>query len=710
MSSLKKVLSKLLGIFRKTGSIVFPLLILLVFLAGWWIGRPPAKSTTGADAPASDSGTIWTCSMHPTVRQPGPGLCPICEMDLIEVSAESSGGLRELKLTADAIARLDIRVAPVVREAATKSLKLLGKITSNETSLTTTTARIDGRLDKLLIDFTGATVLKGQPIAEIYSPDLLVAQQELISARRELDRNSDRTRQVLYRAAREKLRLLELTPEQIDEIETKTQPSDRITLRAPFDGVVMDLKKREGEYVKTGEALYTLMDLSSVWVQLEVFENDLPWLALDQTVELRTNALPGEVFSGQVSFIDPVLDDRRRINRVRVAVSNPRRQLKPGMFVEAEVQAELPSTAGDPPLQIPASAVLRTGERAIVYRRLSTDDGIRFEGREIILGPRTDEHFIVYSGVEEGDLVVTRGAFKLDSELQIQAKPAMMLEGQAVGEESALEAPITIAGAWKPVLRSLARAEQALNDRQEFQLHLERARALVAGINPDFLTDDYAPLWKEAKMKLTNLFTQSVMESKTTSTEEAWKTLVLELPGRAALAGLSWQLPPLERISEDQVERLQAVLAAYLPITDALAHDQPEEALAEKEKLAQALRHLNGQSEEIAQQVTAATDEDSLQASLRLVTESLSELIAAGAHDQLGELYLVHCPMAFGNEGADWLSRKPVVENPYFGSRMFSCGDVTETLSIPLNLSPEALLDLAHPEKETPSETDHSGH
>ncbi len=710
MSSLKKVLSKLLGILSKTGSIVFPLLILLVFLAGWWIGRPPSQNTSDTRNTSGDSGTIWTCSMHPTVRQPGPGLCPICEMDLIEVSSESSGGLREVKLTADAIARLDIRVAPVVREPATKPLNLLGKITSDETSLTTTTARMDGRLDKLLIDFTGATVLKEQAIAEIYSPDLLVAQQELISARRELNRYSDRTRQALYRAAREKLRLLELSKEQIDEIEAKTEPSDRITLRAPFDGVVMDLKKREGDYVKTGDALYSLMDLSSVWVQLEVFENDLPWLALDQTVQLKTGALPGEIFSGQVSFIDPVLDDKRRITRVRVAVSNPLRKLKPGMFVEATVQAKLPQADGAVPLQIPASAVLRTGERAIVYRRISTDDNIRFEGREIVLGPRTDHYFIVYSGVNEGDLVVTRGAFKLDSELQIQAKPAMMLEGQAIGEDSAIEAPTTIAGAWKPVLRSLARAEQAMADPMEFRLQFQRAKALVEGINPNFLTDDYKPLWNEAKMKLSNLFTQVTVESGTASTEAAWQTLVLELPNRSAVAGLPWQLPTLESLSKERITRIEAALNAYLPISDALAHDKPEEALSNKRQLAEALRQLDVKYGKLADQVLAASDEKSLQASLRRVTMTLSELISSGANDQLGKLYLVHCPMAFGNEGADWFSREPKVENPYFGSRMFSCGDVTEALSIPLNLSPEALKHLAHPEKESSPEPDHSGH
>lgn len=211
-------------------------------------------------------------------------------------------------------------------------------------------------------------------------------------------------------------------------------------------------------------------------------------------------------------------------------------------------------------------------------------------------------------------------------------------------------------------------------------------------------------------MKLTNLFVQAAIESTNHSTAKAWQTIIRELPGRSAIAGLPWQLPKLESYSKEKIARIETALNAYLPVADALAHDKPEEALSQRTNLAESLSQLVFDSDNLAGQVTAATDEKSLQSALRSVTSALSELIAEGAHDQLGQLYLVHCPMAFSNEGGDWFSRKPVVENPYFGSRMFSCGDVTEALSIPLSLSSEELKHLAHPEKESSSQPDHTGH
>ena len=680
---MKAILTKLLKLLKKTGSLLFPLILLGVFLIGWWIGRPATTKSSSA-AESGDSGTIWTCSMHPTIRQPSPGLCPICEMDLIEVSASGAGGLRELHLSNNTVANLGIRVAPVVRQPLEKSLGLLGRVVADETSLKSTTARMNGRLDRLFVDYTGATVLKGQTIAEIYSPDLLVAQQELISAKRNLTRSKTRASEALYRGAREKLRLLQLTTPQIDEIEKREQPTDRISLQAPLDGVVMHLAKREGDYVKTGDPLYTLADLSQVWVQLEAYETDLIWLEKGQRVELRTESLPGEIFAGQIAFIDPVLNEKRRITRVRVEVANPLRLLKLGMFATAIVQATPSHLTAAIPLQIPASAVLQTGQRAVVYRRISSDEGVRFEGREIVLGPRAGDYFVVLSGVEEGDLVVTRGAFKLDSELQIQAKPAMMLDGQSTGEGPALSAPETIVGAWKPVLRSLKRAENTRMNSAEFSQHLANSKTLLDSINPDFLADDYQPLWEEAKMRLGNLFVQAALVAKSDSVERAWQFLLRELPPRSSLAGLPWQLPSLKTLPESRIIQLNAALETYLKVSSSLAHDKPEVALEEVASLINAVQPLGNEFAAAAAALRQASNESTLRMALNKVTASLVEEITTDAADQLGELYLVHCPMAFDNAGGDWLSREPIVENPYFGSRMFSCGDVVETLSIPL--------------------------
>ncbi|MGJ8724610.1 MAG: efflux RND transporter periplasmic adaptor subunit [Roseibacillus sp.] len=681
---MKPILKRSLQLLRKTGSLLFPLIILAVFLAGWWIGRPSSTDMSSSTMASGDPDTIWTCSMHPTIRQPNPGPCPICQMDLIPVSASGAGGLRELSLSNSAVANMGLRVAPVVRQPLEKSLSLLGKVMADESSLTTTTARFGGRLDKLYIDYTGATVLKGQSIAEVYSPDLLVAQQELISAKRRLTSTPGRTSEALYRGAREKLRLLELSPEQIDAIEQQSGPRDRIVMTAPFDGVVMHLGKREGDYLKTGDALYTLADLSVVWVQLEAYEDDLVWLKDKQRVQLQSASLPGQTFEGEISFIDPTLDMTRRVVRVRVAVPNPLRELKPGMFITASVEAQGAEMAADPPLQIPASAVLRTGKRAVVYRRIPSDEGVRFEGREIVLGPRANDFYVVLSGVEEGDLVATRGAFKLDSELQIQAKPAMMLDGQSTGEGPALQAPVTVSGAWKPVLRSLARAEEARDRPREFVEHLAGAKMILEDINPDILDDAYEPLWDEAKMKLVNLLVQTSTLAKEKSVASAWQLLVRELPISAAQAGLPWQLPSLLTLPQSEIKQINLTVETLLTVSDSLAHDKPAQALASAPKLAEDLRKLGPDFEAVADEVAAAKEEEALREALKGSITLVTDLIREGASDQLGSLYLVHCPMASDNEGADWLSREPIVENPYLGSSMFSCGDVTETLSLTL--------------------------
>ncbi len=747
-TNLKNRLPAVLRSLAKTGTVLLPLLLLAVFLGGWWIGRP--ATTTATAATKQDDGTVWTCSMHPTVRQPGPGLCPICEMDLIQVAAGGAGGLRDLTLTPDAVARLDVRVSPVLRQPASNHLTFLGRVAPDERKLTTTTARMDGRLDRLFVDYTGISVRTGDHLAEIYSPDLFIAQQELIQAKRHLNAGDDRTRQALYRASREKLRLLGLPLRQIDAIEQQQEPSDHITLNAPQDGIVLKLHKREGDYIKTGEALYTLADLSSVWIFLEAYEGDLPWIRFAQDVEFRADALPGRVFQGRIAFIDPVLDDTRRIARVRVNVPNPDRALKPGMFVRAEVHSIMagdrvlnPALAGKwispmhpeimkdapgvcdicgmdlvpaeelgfttsgetgaAPLLVPSSAVLRTGNRAVVYRRIATDGDITFEGREIVLGPRAGDYFVVESGLREGDSVVTRGAFKLDSELQIMARPAMMLDGQSIRETSGLVAPPEISGAWQPVLRSLARARRDRDATDQFLGHLARARQIVAGTQPEFLTDDYAPLWREASMKLENLLAEAHQTARTGSSSIAWEMLIRELPASAAMAGLDWQLPELMSLPAPQLAELKGIIDAYLEVSDLLAHDKPAEALSKAPHLAMVLQESTFPDvPQTASAISASTDEASLRQALKAVTDILRPVIREAGNDQLGNLYLVHCPMAFGNTGADWFSRIPEVENPYYGSKMFSCGTVMETLSLPT--------DTAEQPAEKPGTDPHAGH
>ncbi|GJM21391.1 MAG: cation transporter [Planctomycetota bacterium] len=471
-------------------------LALMALIVGLGVGRfacAPSAGPADADvtrhaAPAGQAST-WTCSMHPQFQLPAPGDCPICGMDLIPLASddELSGGdeprdnPRALRLSENALALAAVQTQPVVRRAVSHEVRMVGKVSYDETRLSTITAWVPSRLDRLFVDYTGISVRKGDHIAEVYSPDLIATQQELLQAlatERALAGNALdilSTRQAsTVQAARDRLRLWGLEESQIDEVVARGEPLEHITIRSPATGVVIHKDAVQGQTVQTGTRLFTIADLSALWVQLEAYESDLPWLHYGQHVDFRSEAWPGEVFHGRISFIDPVLDDRTRTVKVRLNVDNAAGKLKPAMFVRATLQAPINSSgalvdaefadrwmcpmhpevvsaepgecsrcgmdlasteslgfraAGDEelPLVIPRTAPLITGKRAVVFVQGFDDDGARFfEGRDVLLGPRAGDWYVVEQGLHLGERVVSHGAFKLDSELQIRARPSMM--------------------------------------------------------------------------------------------------------------------------------------------------------------------------------------------------------------------------------------------------------------------------------------------
>ena len=459
-------------------------LVFLLFLMGLALLTGCASSEDQANGTAGRNIDFWTCSMHPTIHENGPGQCPICNMDLIPVYKDAGEDLgpRQFRTTASAKALMDIQVSPVERKYVTAEIRMVGKVDYDETRLRNISSRVAGRLDRLYVDYTGTPVRKGDHLVYMYSPEVLTAQEELIQALAALEslKGSDikiirETAQATVEAARGKLQLWGLLPEQIKEIEQRGKTSDHITIYAPISGIVIHKDAVEGMYVKTGTRIYTIADFSQVWVKLDAYESDLSWLRFGQEVELTSEADPGEVFQGRISFIDPVLSENTRTVKLRVNVPNPDGKLKPGMFVRAVVRSKVaqggkviaPDLAGkwispmhpeivkdapgqcdvcgmdlvraedlglvsddttesEMPLVIPVSAALRTGKRAVVYVQLPGTDKPTFEGREIVLGSRAGDYYIVHSGLAEGELVVTQGNFKIDSALQIQAKPSMM--------------------------------------------------------------------------------------------------------------------------------------------------------------------------------------------------------------------------------------------------------------------------------------------
>jgi Cu(I)/Ag(I) efflux system membrane fusion protein len=424
--------------------------------------------------------------MHPHIKRDGPGQCPICGMDLIPVRQEPSDmddqEPRQITLSTAQRARMRIATVPVERRYPTAEIRLVGKVTYDETRLAYITAWVPGRIDDLLVDYTGVTVRKGDHMVELYSPELLSAQEELLQAIRGMTELSRSNVESLRRsaagtvdAARDKLRLWGLSSEQIADIERSGKTSEQVTIFSPASGVVIHRNAQEGMYVDTGTRIFTVADLDAVWVQLDAYESDLQWLRYGQTVNFTTEAYPGERFRGVVSFIDPVLNPQTRTVNVRVNVDNKDGRLKPEMFVRAEVFAQFAShgrifdesligkwvspmhpeiikdepgqcdicgmdlvpaeslgyasagkSHGGAPLVIPATAALLTGTRAVVYVEQPEADRPTYVGREVVLGPRAGDSYVVESGLSEGDLVVVSGNFKIDSALQIQAKPSMM--------------------------------------------------------------------------------------------------------------------------------------------------------------------------------------------------------------------------------------------------------------------------------------------
>ncbi len=464
-------------------------LCLVVFFAGYFVRGRGQKfveissiHTVGKESKKTE---IWTCAMHPQIRQPAPGKCPICGMDLIPVISDGSMGtalgLRQLKLSPHAQKLAEIQTAPVERKFAAVEVRMVGKVDYDETKLAYITAWVPGRLDRLYVDYTGVSVTKGDHMVSLYSPELLAAQEELIQAIKVVSDLENRENTLIQdstvatvAASREKLRLWGLTDEQILNAETSGNPSDHLTIYSPVSGIVIHKNAVEGLYVQTGSQIYTIADLSKVWVKLDAYESDLAKIHYGQDVEFSTEAYPGEKFHGRISFIDPVLDSKTRTVKVRVNVSNTESLLKPGMFVSAIIRSEVategklidPALAGKwicpmhpeivhdkpskcdicemslvsaeslgyvstdniqlvPPLVIPATAPLITGTRAVVYVAVPDQLGV-YEGREIVLGQRAGDYYLVHEGLNEGEIVVVNGAFKIDSAVQILAKPSMM--------------------------------------------------------------------------------------------------------------------------------------------------------------------------------------------------------------------------------------------------------------------------------------------
>jgi len=484
-------------------------LALGLLLGKWFFGRQ-AASAEHMHETAESGNEVWTCSMHPQIRQDGPGTCPICGMDLIPLGSESDDDVNPeaIRMSNTAMYLAQVQTTEVQRGDMVKTIRLNGKVAADERQIYTQSAHLPGRIEQLLVNFTGESVRKGQVIARVYSPELVTAQEELFQAIK-----LKATTPALYKAAREKLKNWKLTDEQIDAIEVAEKPQETFDLQSDVNGIVLEKKVNLGDYVQRGAPLFTVANLSRVWVLFDAYESDLPWIKQGNQVEFTVASLPGETFKGRISFIDPIVDPRSRTAGVRVEIANPGGKLKPEMFATAELQAAVFGQSNQ--LTVPKSAVLWTGKRSIVYVQDIAAEAPTFMLREVTLGPALGDSYVIEDGLKAGDFVVTNGAFAIDAAAQLAGKESMM---SAKGKGGLPTEPVAInqpakQELWK-VVNAYLQMKNALvaSDEAEARRHAADLAKAITNV-PMSVFDDAAHESWMAYQKVLQDLTQKVVNS-----------------------------------------------------------------------------------------------------------------------------------------------------------------------------------------------------
>ena len=400
----------------------YSLLLILGIFIGWIVFHPSHKIEEKHDHSTEVvQGTTWTCAMHPQIRMSEPGKCPICGMELIPLvkSGTSSIDPDAVQLSKEAAQLANVLTSLVSRQKPVKEVRLYGKVQADERLLQSQVAHIPGRIERLFVNFTGEQVSKGQVLAQIYSPELITAQQELLEAAK-----TKTSQPAIYEAAKEKLRQWKLTDNQIESIEGSGLTKTTNDIVSNTSGIVTARLVNEGDYVSQGTALLRIADLSKVWILFDAYESDLQFLSKGEKISFTLQALPGNDYSGNIVFIDPLIDPVTRVAKVRVETDNHSGKLKPEMFASGIVLSTLEEYSKN--VVIPKSAVLWTGKRSIVYVKQSGANEPVFKMREIGLGPSLGESYIVTDGLSEGEEIVTSGTFSVDAAAQLEGKPSMM--------------------------------------------------------------------------------------------------------------------------------------------------------------------------------------------------------------------------------------------------------------------------------------------
>jgi len=364
---------------------------------------------------------VWTCSMHPQIRQGESGSCPICGMDLIPLDNEEDDELDPMavSMSPTAMQLASVSTAFVGALDPIKSVRLNGKVQEDERLVFSQSSHIPGRVEQLMVNFTGEYVREGQTIALLYSPDLVTAQEELFEAQK-----IKATQPEMFRASKEKLKNWKLTDVQIEQILEAGTPKEQFAILADVAGYVTKKMVTLGDYIQKGASIYEIVDLSKVWVFFDVYESDMAWIRKGDQVNFTVASLPGETFKETISYLDPVIDPKTRVAKARVVIANRGLKLKPEMFASGTVEAKLPTNTNK--IVVPKTAVMWTGKRSVVYVKSLSGKGVSFMMREVTLGLGLGDSFIIEDGLEEGEEIAVNGTFSIDAAAQLAGKPSMM--------------------------------------------------------------------------------------------------------------------------------------------------------------------------------------------------------------------------------------------------------------------------------------------
>jgi len=444
---------------NKKTAIPLVLLILASAAGGGWFLWQKNYSGKAAEQKAAQGKQLYTCSMHPFIIKDKPGTCPICGMELIKKIEGAAGGgaqtaeqkkqaemLGHVSMSANQRIMANVATVAVYQGTLNKEINAVGIVQYDQSRQAKVTAWIAGRIDKLNVSTVGAYVSKDRPVAEVYSPDLVATQQEYLLAVKSRDqlKNSpipsiSQNGEGLVASAKQRLMLFGVKENQIAALEKAGKPNIRLPIYTPLSGIVIEKMVQQGQYVNTGDVLFNIADLSKVWVEIDVFENEVPYVRVGQQVEIRSAGDQRVTSNGRISFVYPFHDPKTHTVKARVEMPNPGHMLKPDMFVNAIIK--VPLAKG---FVVPVTAVIDTGKRQLVWVEMSPG---MFEPREVHAGERIDDKVQILSGVKAGDKVAVSGSYLIDSESQLKggggqdhskhtgAKPAAQGQPPAAGQQ-----------------------------------------------------------------------------------------------------------------------------------------------------------------------------------------------------------------------------------------------------------------------------------